>query len=46
MLLADYHSLKDNHNLEDEKQLSGKDKEITVPLLYVGQVSRDQAAAS
>ncbi len=32
-----YHSLKDNHNLEDERKLSGKDKEITVPLLYIGQ---------
>lgn len=30
-----YHSLKDNHNLEDEKKL--KDKSITVPLLYIGQ---------
>ena len=32
-----YHSLKDNHNLEDEKKLTGKDKEINVPLLYIGQ---------
>lgn len=30
-----YHSLKDNHNLEDERKL--KDKSITVPLLYIGQ---------
>lgn len=32
-----YHSLKDNHNLDDERKLSTKDKEITVPLLYIGQ---------
>jgi soluble epoxide hydrolase / lipid-phosphate phosphatase len=32
-----YHSLKDNHNLEDEKSFSEKDKKIDVPLLYIGQ---------
>lgn len=32
-----YHSLKDNHNLEDEKKLSEEDKKINVPLLYIGQ---------
>lgn len=32
-----YHSLKDNHNLEDEKNFSDNDKKIDVPLLYIGQ---------
>ena len=32
-----YHSLKDNHNLEDESTFSEEDKKITVPLLYIGQ---------
>ena len=35
-----YHSLKDNHNLEDETALcqasDNSDKKITVPMLYIG----------
>ncbi|KAK5174167.1 uncharacterized protein LTR77_001247 [Saxophila tyrrhenica] len=32
-----YHSLKDDYNLEDERQLSEEDKQIRIPLLYIGQ---------